>query len=222
MSWCVRTCLPDRQAQDACRLIQNTQYFIMKTNYQKLFEKLSAIQHGHFILTSGNHSDTYVQCARILERPDVTAKLCKELVKPWQRKNIDIVVGPAIGGIIMSYELSRFLKAKAMYLERVDQQLTLRRGFAIRPGDRVIVAEDVITTGGSTKEVIDVITKYQAKVMGIIALVDRRPDKSKQLFGLRFNSIIKIDPPVYPPDNCPLCQKGIPTEKPGSRGLVLK
>ena len=191
----------------------------MKVNYKKLFERLSAVQHGHFILTSGNHSDTYVQCARILERPDVTAKLCKELVKPWQKKNINLVVGPAVGGIIISYELARALKAQAMYLERVEGNLTLRRGFVINPGTRVIVAEDVITTGGSTKEVIDVISKYQAKVIGIIALVDRRPEKSKQLFGFKFDSVIKVDPPVYPPDNCPLCKKGISTEKPGSRGL---
>ncbi|MFH1231796.1 MAG: orotate phosphoribosyltransferase [Planctomycetota bacterium] len=191
------------------------------TDYKRIFEKVQAIQKGHFVLTSGNHSDTYVQCARILERPDITSKLCKELIKPWQDKNIDIVIGPALGGIILSYELSRLLKSKAMYVERVEGNLTLRRGFAIDADAQVIVAEDVITTGGSVKEVIDVIEKHNGKVIGIISLVDRRPEKTEGLFGVEFNSIIKVTPPIYQPDKCPLCQKGIPTEKPGSRGLKL-
>jgi len=201
------------------------------TDYKHIFEKVQAIQKGHFVLTSGNHSDTYIQCARILERPDVTSKLCRELIKPWQNKNtrltgrqvgqVDIVIGPALGGIILSYELSRLFKSKAMYLERVEGNLTLRRGFTIDAGSQVIVAEDVITTGGSVKEVIDVIEKYKAKVIGIISLVDRRPEKTRRLFGVEFNSIIKVTPPIYQPDKCPLCKKGIPTEKPGSRGLKL-
>ncbi|HAH06760.1 MAG TPA: orotate phosphoribosyltransferase [Elusimicrobia bacterium] len=224
------------------------------TDYNKIFKKLGAVQKGHFILTSGNHSDTYVQCARILENPKVTAKLAKELIKPWNDQGIDIVVGPALGGIILSYELARPLsrrnsgwqrkgiglrhKIKAMYLERVDGKLALRRGFMVPAGSKVIVAEDVITTGGSVKEVIDVIEQQGAKVLGIISLVDRRPaepqppaeagdklrpdyfgEKDNQIFGIKYNSIIQVNPPIYPPDNCPLCKKGIPTEKPGSRGL---
>ncbi|MDI6733234.1 MAG: orotate phosphoribosyltransferase [Planctomycetota bacterium] len=207
-------------------------------HYHKLFERLSAIQKGHFILTSGNHSDTYVQCARILERPDVTARLCKKLIIPWKNNKIDIVVGPAVGGIIISYELARMLsrrnsgwqrkgiglrqKAKAMYLERVEPTgLTLRRGFSISAGDRAIVAEDVITTGGSVKEVVDIVEQYGGKVVGIISLVDRRPEKNKNLFGIRFNSLVKVNPPIYQPDKCPLCAKGIAAEKPGSRGIKL-
>jgi orotate phosphoribosyltransferase len=189
------------------------------SNYYKIFEKLQAIQKGHFVLTSGNHSDTYVQCARILERPDVTAKLCKELIKPYLNKKVDIVIGPALGGIVLSYELARLLKAKVIYLERVENQLTLRRGFTINPNKRVIVAEDVITTGGSVKEVIDVVRKYQGKVLGIISLVDRRHKKTSKLFGLTLRSIIKVNPPIYPPDKCPLCKKQIPTQKHGSRGM---
>lgn len=194
---------------------------MLKTDYKHIFEKIQAIQKGHFVLTSGNHSDTYIQCARILERPDVTSKLCRELIKPWQNRNVDIVIGPALGGIILSYELSRLFKSKAMYLERVEGNLTPRRGFTIDAASQVIVAEDVITTGGSVKEVIDVIEKYKAKVIGIIALVDRRPEKTRKLFGVEFNSIIKVTPPIYQPDKCPLCKKGILTEKPGSRGLKL-
>ncbi|MBI4713040.1 MAG: orotate phosphoribosyltransferase [Planctomycetes bacterium] len=203
----------------------------------KLFTKLGAIQNGHFILTSGKHSDTYVQCARILERPDVTAELIKQLCRPYQKSRIDAVAGPAVGGIIISYEIARFLKAKAVYMERVDDKLILRRGFEIKPGEQVIVAEDVITTGGSVKEVVDVITGQGGKVMGIIALVDRRlggdpatyggaektdlPDgQAGELFGIRFDSIIKVTPPIYEPADCPLCRKGTPAVKPGSRGLT--
>jgi len=190
------------------------------TDYNKIFEKLNAVQKGHFILTSGNHSDTYVQCARILENPEVTAQLCDELLKPWKSQGIDIVVGPALGGIILSYELARPLQARAMYLERVaDGKLALRRGFVVPSGSKVIVAEDVITTGGSVKEVIDVLEPYGAKVIGIISLVDRRPEKGNQIFGIQYNSIIQVNPPIYQPNDCPLCKQGIPTEKPGSRGL---
>jgi len=137
---------------------------IKTSDYNKTFERLAAVQKGHFILTSGNHSDTYVQCARILENPKVTAKLAKELIKPWNDQGIDIVVGPALGGIILSYELARPLNARAMYLERVEGKLALRRGFTVPAGSKVIVAEDVITTGGSVKEVIDVVIKQIAKI----------------------------------------------------------
>jgi len=189
------------------------------TDYNKTFKKLGAVQKGHFVLTSGNHSDTYVQCARILENPKVTAKLSKELIKPWISQGIDVVVGPALGGIVLSYELARPLKAKAMYLERVDGKLALRRGFTVSADSKIIVAEDVITTGGSVKEVIDVLAQRGAQVLGIISLVDRRPEKSDQIFGIRYNSVIQVNPPIYQPADCPLCKKGIPTEKPGSRGL---
>jgi len=189
------------------------------SDYSKIFEKLEAVRKGHFVLTSGNHSDTYVQCARILENPDVTAELCNELTHPWKNQGIDIVVGPALGGIIISYELARSLNALALYLERVENKLILRRGFVVPAGSKVIVAEDVITTGGSVKEVIEVLEQHGAKVLGIISLVDRRPEKTKELFGIPFNSVIKVDPPIYQPDNCPLCKQGVATEKPGSRGL---
>lgn len=192
---------------------------IKARDYSKVFKKLGAVQKGHFILTSGNHSDTYVQCARILENPKVTAKLAKVLVEPWHDAGIDIVVGPALGGIILSYELARPLKARAMYLERVDNKMTLRRGFAIPANSKVIVAEDVITTGGSVQEVVEVIKQNGSQVLGIISLVDRRPEKSAEIFGIKYNSVIQVNPPIYQPEACPLCKKGIPTEKPGSRGL---
>ena len=186
---------------------------------EKIFSELQAIQHGHFILTSGMHSDTYVQCTRILEQPAVTAQLCRKLVKPWLKKGITLVVGPALGGIILSYEIARLLKARAIYTERVENQMTLRRGFDVKPGEKAIVAEDVITTGGSVKEVVDVIAKNDGKVLGVISLVDRRPKKTSDILGYKYNAIIRVNPPVYKPEDCPLCKQGLPAVKPGSRGL---
>jgi len=184
-----------------------------------IFKKLEAVQSGHFILTSGNHSDTYVQCARILENPSVTGKFCKILAKHWEKAGIDVIAGPAVGGIIIAYELARILKACAIYLERVENKLTLRRGFVIKPGEKVLVVEDVVTTGGSAQEVIHVVNECGAYVRGMVSLVDRSGGELKSIFPIKFKALLKINPPIYPPSECPLCKQGIPTIIPGSRGL---
>ncbi|MEK7449748.1 MAG: phosphoribosyltransferase family protein [Planctomycetota bacterium] len=123
-----------------------------KAKIIKLFNKIAAIRPGHFLLTSGLHSNTYIQCARILEQPRLLAGLVKQLASPWRKMKIDVVAGPAVGGIILAYELARLFKARAIYLERLDNKLSLRRGFTVEPKERVLVVEDVITTGGSVKE----------------------------------------------------------------------
>jgi orotate phosphoribosyltransferase len=182
------------------------------------FRKLGAVQTGHFVLTSGNHSDTYVQCARILENPRINARLCKKLAQPWMKSRVDIVAGPAVGGIIGAYELARVLKARAIYLERVDNKLALRRGFTINNGDNVLVIEDVVTTGGSAQEVVEVVKANKGKVVGVASLVNRS-GKAKSPFAAKFNALLNVNPPIYKPEECPLCKKGIPAVKPGSRGL---
>ncbi|MBI4835067.1 MAG: orotate phosphoribosyltransferase [Planctomycetes bacterium] len=182
------------------------------------FKRLGAVQTGHFMLTSGNHSDTYVQCARILENPRINARLCKKLAQPWMKSRVDIVAGPAVGGIIGAYELARALKARAIYLERVDNKLVLRRGFTINNGENVLVIEDVVTTGGSAQEVVEVIKENKGKVVGVVSLVDRS-GKAESPFNVKFNALLKVNPPIYKPEECPLCKKGIPVAKPGSRGL---
>lgn len=182
------------------------------------FKKLGAVQTGHFILTSGNHSDTYVQCARILENPQINARLCKKLAQPWIKSRVDIVAGPAVGGIIGAYELARVLKARAIYLERVENKLTLRRGFMINPGDNVLVIEDVVTTGGSAQEVVEVVKANRGKVVGVVSLVNRSGN-AKSPFSIKFNALLNVNPPIYKPEECPLCKSGIPVVKPGSRGL---
>lgn len=184
----------------------------------KTFKKLGAVTSGHFILSSGNHSNTYVQCTRIMENPKVTNKLCKILAKHWENAGIDIVAGPAVGGIIMAYELARALKARDIYLERVDNKLTLRRGFAISPGEKVLIVEDVVTTGGSAQEVIQVVKECGAEVKGVASLVDRS-GKTESVFPVEFHALLKVNPPIYPPSECPLCKQGIPANTPGARGL---
>lgn len=193
----------------------------MREHLLKIFRQNRAIQAGHFLLTSGMHSDTYIQCARILERPLITAKLCRILVQPWVNKKVDVVASPAVGGVVLGYELARSLKVRSIFLERVTGKFDLRRGFRIKRGEKVLVAEDVITTGGSIKEVIKVIKRQGGKVLGVISLVDRskKTKGDKKIFGVRLNVCFKLNPPLYASHQCPLCKKGIPINKPGSRGL---
>jgi orotate phosphoribosyltransferase len=130
---------------------------------------------------------------------------------------VDIVAGPAVGGIILAYELARVLKARAIYLERVDGKMTLRRGFQINSKEKVLVTEDVVTTGGSVQEVIEVVKAAGAQLAGVASLVDR--SKGKVFTVTKFNALLKVEPPVYQPEACPLCKSGLPIVQPGSRGL---
>lgn len=183
----------------------------------RIFKQTQAIQSGHFLLTSGLHSDTYIQCARVLEQPELTSRLCGQLGQFWQAQKVDVVAGPAVGGIILAYELARMLKARAIFMERTDGKMTLRRGFQISPQEKVLVTEDVITTGGSVKEVIKVIKNIGAQLVGVASLVNRNPGIN---FGdAPFHSLLKVTPPVYQPEECPLCKAGVPITQLGSRGL---
>jgi orotate phosphoribosyltransferase len=177
--------------------------------------EIGAIQQGHFQLSSGLHSDTYIQCARVFQDPVVAEQLCQLLCRPWERQQIDVVAGPALGGIIMAYEVARQLTAQAIFLEREQGHLTLRRGFQVKPGTRILVVEDVITTGGSVNDVIGKLTEHQAQILGVACVVDRSAGKAK--LPVRLQSLVRISPPVYQPAECPLCQQKIPVQKPGSR-----
>ncbi len=183
----------------------------------KVFKQTQAIQSGHFLLTSGLHSDTYIQCARVLEQPELTSQLCEHLGQFWQAQKVDVVAGPAVGGIILAYELARVLKARAIFMERAEGKMTLRRGFQISPQEKVLVTEDVITTGGSVKEVIKTIKNIGAQLVGVASLVNRNPGIN---WGdVPFHSLLKVTPPVYQPKECPLCKSGTTAVKPGSRSL---
>ncbi len=173
---------------------------------------------GHFILTSGKHSNQYMQCARILQYPNYSEQLAKGIADTFRDDNIDIVIGPATGGIIISYEIARQLCVKNLFAERENGNMTLRRGFFIPKGSRVLVAEDVITTGGSVKEVMDLVHKAEAEVVGVAVLVDRSMGKAD--FGVKTVAAYKADVIAHEADECPLCKEGkTPAVKPGSRGL---
>ncbi|MDI3310451.1 MAG: orotate phosphoribosyltransferase [Thermoanaerobacterium sp.] len=181
----------------------------------KILSDLKVLNKGHFLLTSGRHSDTYLQCAKIFQYPDYSELFSKEIASKFIKEKIDVVIGPAIGGIIFAYEISRQLGAKALFAEREDGVMKLRRGFEINDGDNVLVVEDVVTTGGSVKEVIDLVKNYNANIVGVASVVDR--SNGNVNFGVKFESIISIDVVSYESEKCPLCEKGLPIDKPGSR-----
>ena len=178
---------------------------------------IKALLKGHFQLSSGLHSDTYIQCAKVFEHPDIAQNFCRELASFWSSKKIDVVAGPAYGGIIASYELARQLNCRSIFLERVDGKLTLRREFGIAKGDRVLMAEDVVTTGGSVKEAIEVVKQCGGEVVGITSLINRSVANP---FKEELHCLMSIIPPTFKQENCPLCKDGLPMTKPGSRGLL--
>lgn len=181
----------------------------------KLFDKYSALLTGHFRLSSGLHSEKYLQCALVLQYPDVAQKLAKELVKRMGKEDIDVVVGPALGGVTLAYEAARAVGVRGLFTERQEGKMVLRRGFSISPKEKVLVVEDVITTGGSTKEVIEVVKSLGGTVVGVGSIIDRSDDEV--FFGVPFESLAKIKVETFKEENCPLCKKGIPVTKPGSR-----
>ena len=180
-----------------------------------LFIESEALLEGHFRLTSGRHSDRYVQCARVLMEPKYTEALCSHLAESFKEDQVDVVVGPAMGGIVISYEMARQLKVPSLFTERVDGKMTLRRNFVIQPGQRVLVVEDVVTTGGSVKEVVDIVEAAGGVVVGIALLVDR--SNGKVDLGHRIEACLSMDVQSWEEVDCPLCQAGKPVVKPGSR-----
>ena len=177
-----------------------------------------ALLRGHFRLSSGLHSDTYVQCARYLRRPELAAPAAAALAAQIRAAGLraDVVVGPAMGGVVIGYELARQLGVPGIFTERDETgQMTLRRGFTIEPGQKIIIAEDVVTTGKSTNEVARLLTSLGAKVLAVVSLIDRTGGKAELSFP-NF-ALLPVTAATYAPDECPLCRAGIPVVKPGSR-----
>jgi orotate phosphoribosyltransferase len=174
-----------------------------------------AIQEGHFLLSSGMHSSHYVQCALLLQYPAVTERVCAALAAPFRAEGVQVVVGPAVGAVVLAYETARQLGARALWAERSEGRMTLRRSFTLQPGERVLVVEDVVTTGGSAKEVAVLAERAGAVVVGVSAVVDR----SGGAHGLRwrFEPLVRLEVEAYLPPLCPLCREGLPLVKPGSR-----
>lgn len=193
--------------------------FKMDKDYiMDIFEKTGAVMRGHFLLTSGLHSDMYIQCARVLQHPGYTAMLVEKIAGAFEEDEIDMVVGPALGGILVAYEAGRLLGVPAIFTEREGGKMTLRRGFYIPAGARVLVAEDVVTTGGSVREVIDIVRQRGGEVAGVGLLVDRSAGRVD--FGVKKVAVLTLDVKTYKPgEGCPMCIQGIPAVKPGSRNL---
>jgi orotate phosphoribosyltransferase len=180
-----------------------------------LFRTSGALLEGHFRLTSGLHSERYLQSALVLQYPEFAAALGEALAKRTHHLQATAVLSPALGGIVIGQEVARSLGIRALFAERENGALTLRRGFALGPSDRVLVVEDVITTGGSTMETARVAEAAGAHVPGAAAIVDRSPGYSS--LQLPLQALLRLEVPTYAPDDCPLCAQGLPLVKPGSR-----
>lgn len=181
----------------------------------RIFEKTQALLTGHFLLSSGLHSDKYLQCARVLQWPEYAELFARAIAGQYQGAKPDLVLSPAIGGITIGYEVGRAFGCRAIFAEREEGKLKLRRGFAIEPGERVLVVEDVITTGGSTRETMEVAAAQGAVVMGAASLVDRSGGTAS--LGVKYHSLWTLSVPAYAAAACPLCQAGSKPVKPGSR-----
>lgn len=184
---------------------------------EEILKDCGVLQKGHFVLTSGKHSEEYMQCARVFQYPKHTTELSKMIADNFKNQDIDLVVGPAVGGIILAYQVASELGVLNVFAERENGKMTLRRGFDIKEGQRVLVVEDVITTGGSVKEVIDLAKDRGAEVVGVASLVNRSAGNIQ--FEEPLYSLYKVEITTYSPEDCPLCEKEIPITKPGSRNL---
>ena len=183
----------------------------------KIFKDTGALLEGHFILTSGLHSGKYFQCAKVFQYPWYAETLCTDIAEHFQDEKVDLVVSPAIGGIVVGQEVARLLKVRSIFLERKDGKMTLRRGFQVQQGEKVLLVEDVTTTGGSVKEVMDVLRNKGCEILAVSAVVDRSGGNAQ--FGVPYFSMFQMEVVNYSPDNCPLCASGSVAVKPGSRDL---
>jgi orotate phosphoribosyltransferase len=177
-----------------------------------LLERYGALQRGHFRLSSGRHSDTYVQCARVLQFPRITASLADALAARW-RPRPEVVVSPALGAILIGYAVADALGARFVFTERVEGRMALRRGQELRRGERALVVEDVVTTGGSAAEVLALVHAAGAEPAGVAALVDRMPSPPP----FRLEALLAVKARAWTPEECPLCARGEPLVTPGSR-----
>jgi orotate phosphoribosyltransferase len=186
-----------------------------KEDILQIFRETDALLDGHFLLTSGLHSPHYFQCAKVLQYPKYLHLFAGEIVKHFEQREIELVISPAIGGIVVGTEVGRMLEARTVFAERENGVMSLRRGFGIKKGERVLVVEDVVTTGGSVKEIIQLVEKAEAALAGVGYIVDR--SSGKTTFDANTFSILQLDVVTYTPESCPLCKGGTPAVKPGSR-----
>lgn len=191
---------------------------INDAHIKQALEETHAVLRGHFQLTSGRHSDTYVQCARVLEDPRLTANLAQEIVERLpEGTTIDTVIAPAVGGIIIGFAVALALDARFIFAERKGGIMELRRSFSLKPGERVLIVEDVVTTGGSVAEVVKLVSAASAQVVGVAALFDRGGDK---VFSENYWPLVSLHVASWDPTECSLCKEGVAIDSPGSRRLL--
>ena len=180
---------------------------------RELFGRLGAMLGGHFELSSGLHSDRYVQTARLLERPEQAMAVARRIASWYD--GVDVVAAPAVGAIVLGWAVALAAGARAIFAERGDAGMRFRRGFGLASGERTLVVDNVVTTGGSAREVVDLATSAGATVLGVAALVDR----STEPMPYRLRAALRVEAVAWPPDDCPLCRAGEPIDSPGSRRL---
>ncbi len=186
-----------------------------------VLKRTNALLEGHFVLSSGLHSSKYIQCAKLLSKPNLSKNICISLSKKIKKKfkKIDLILSPAVGGIIIGYEIGRLLNIETIFCERVNGKFKLRRGFSMKKNSRVIIIEDVITTGKSSLECVNLIKKAKARILGFACLIDRSNKKNLKIKNKKIVSQVKIDVPTYKKNAIPKYLKKIPISTPGSRKL---
>ncbi len=183
---------------------------------ERMFQESGALLEGHFLLSSGLHSARYLQCALVLEDPVRAERLGRLLAERFAGQQLDVVVSPALGALIIGHEVARAAGARFLFTERDGAgKAALRRGFRMIPGERTLVVEDVVTTGGSTREVIALLREAHAEIRGVAAIVDRSGGQAG--FDVPLVSLVEINAPTFPADQCEMCRRGDPIEKPGSK-----
>ena len=193
---------------------------LTKERVLEILKEAGVLLEGHFLLTSGKHSNKYLQCAKIFRNTRYSEELCADLAGQFSESKVQLVVGPAMGAVQMAYEVSRHLKVENFFTERENGEMVLRRGFEIKPGTRVLVVEDVVTTGGSVMEVIRLVQNAGGVVVGVGMIVDRTGGEID--FGVPHKSVISVKVEAFSPEECPLCKEGkLPLIKPGSRNLKV-
>ncbi len=182
----------------------------------KILKESGALLEGHFLLSSGRHAESYIQCAQVLQYPWYTKELAEGIADIWLEYQPEVVVGPAMGGVVLAYAVGQAIKRPAIFSERKDGKMKFRRGFKLEKGQRVLVVEDVVTTGGSVKELLRIIEAEEAEIIGISSIVDRSNGKVE--FKYPFQPLLRLDVPSYDETDCPICEKDKTKPiKPGSR-----
>lgn len=199
--------------------VKGCEKMITRERVLEIFKEAGVLLEGHFLLTSGKHSNKYLQCAKIFRNTKYSEELCASLAEHFAGKKIDVVIGPAMGAVQMAYEVSRHIGCENFFAERENGKMTLRRGFEVTPGMNCLIVEDVVTTGGSVKEVIEIVKAAGGNVVGVGSIVDRTAGKID--FGVDFKAVISLDVESWEASDCPLCKAGAPAPiKPGSRSLT--